>query len=119
MKKKLNPQSAFFNPRFALAFFLCLTGVFITLGGAGYSAARSRPQAAALPPSHSPASVAKGTTLAGPTPCMPPSFAPASNFGAGSAPFSVAAGDFDGDGNQDLAAVNAGSNNVSILLGGP
>ncbi len=41
MKKKLNPQTAFFNPRFALAVFLCLTGVFIALGGAGFSPARS------------------------------------------------------------------------------
>ena len=41
MKKKLNSQTAFFNPRFALAVFLYLTGGFIALGGAGFSPARS------------------------------------------------------------------------------
>ena len=32
-------------------------------------------------------------------------------------PFSVAVGDFNGDGKQDLAVANQGSDNVSILLG--
>ena len=32
-------------------------------------------------------------------------------------PDSVAVGDFNGDGKQDLAVANCGSNNVSILLG--
>ena len=32
-------------------------------------------------------------------------------------PVSVAVGDFNGDGKQDLAIANFGSNNVSILLG--
>ena len=32
-------------------------------------------------------------------------------------PVSVAVGDFNGDGKQDLAVANYGSNNVSILLG--
>ena len=36
----------------------------------------------------------------------------------GSRPFSVAIGDFNGDGIQDLAAANFSSNNVSIRLGG-
>ena len=35
MKKKLNSQTAFFNPRFALAVFLCLTGEFIARAGRG------------------------------------------------------------------------------------
>src|SRR2546426_9050642 len=43
MKKKLNPQSAYFNPRFTVAFILCLTGVFIALGGAGFNSVRSTP----------------------------------------------------------------------------
>jgi hypothetical protein len=38
------------------------------------------------------------------------------NFGAGSWPFSVAVGDFNGDGLQDLAVVNSDSNNVSVLI---
>src|SRR5205814_88440 len=42
MKKKLNPQSAFFNPRFAIAVILCLSGVFIAFGGATISV-RSKP----------------------------------------------------------------------------
>jgi hypothetical protein len=45
------------------------------------------------------------------------SFGAATNFMAGSLPNSVALGDFNGDGKQDLAASNANSNNVSILLG--
>lgn len=39
------------------------------------------------------------------------------NFGAGSGPFSVATGDFNGDGKLDLAVANFASNNVSVLLG--
>src|SRR5207244_7714188 len=34
-----------------------------------------------------------------------------------SGPTSVAVGDFNGDGRQDLAVANNGSNNVSVLLG--
>jgi hypothetical protein len=45
------------------------------------------------------------------------SFTAATNFAAGDGPFSVAAGDFNGDGKQDLAVANTFSNNVSILLG--
>ena len=44
------------------------------------------------------------------------SFGAATNFGAGSAPRSVAVGDFNGDGKQDLATANQNSNNVSVLL---
>ena len=39
------------------------------------------------------------------------------NYGAESAPTSVAVGDFNGDGKLDLAVANYGSSNVSILLG--
>jgi hypothetical protein len=39
------------------------------------------------------------------------------NFGAGTGPRSIAVGDFNGDGVQDLAVANEGSNNVSVLLG--
>jgi hypothetical protein len=44
-------------------------------------------------------------------------FAAAVNFGVGAFPYSVAVGDFNGDGKQDLAVANAGSANVSVLLG--
>ena len=46
-------------------------------------------------------------------------FGAATNFGlnGGSNPYSVAVGDFNGDGKQDLATANYNSNNVSILLG--
>src|SRR5262249_11018670 len=46
-------------------------------------------------------------------------FQAAVNFGAGVGPRSVAVGDFNGDGVQDLAVANSGfvSTNVSVLLG--
>ena len=44
-------------------------------------------------------------------------FQPAQNFDAGINPFSVAVGDFDGDGKLDLAVANFGFHNVSVLLG--
>src|SRR5262244_922158 len=40
-----------------------------------------------------------------------------SPFGAGTHPFSVAVGDFNGDGKLDLAVANSGDNNVTIRLG--
>lgn len=49
--------------------------------------------------------------------CVPVSFAAAADSTVGSNPVSVAVGDFNRDGNQDLAVVNQGTNNVSILLG--
>ena len=45
------------------------------------------------------------------------SFDPAVNFATGVAPNAVAVGDFDRDGDLDLAVANFGSNNVSVLLG--
>ena len=45
------------------------------------------------------------------------SFIARRDFAAGSVPNSVAVGDFNGDGVQDLAVANAGSNNISVLLG--
>jgi hypothetical protein len=47
----------------------------------------------------------------------PVSFNGTPAFLAGNSPRSVAASDFNGDGNQDLAVANYASNNVSILLG--
>jgi len=44
------------------------------------------------------------------------SFEAARNFRAGSGPNSVAVGDFNGDGLQDLAVANGGSKNVSVLI---
>ena len=43
--------------------------------------------------------------------------APGSPFMAGSAPGSVAVGDFNGDGKPDLAVAHNSSNNVTVLLG--
>ncbi|MEG5243203.1 DUF4347 domain-containing protein, partial [Microcoleus sp. A6-D4] len=48
---------------------------------------------------------------------FPASFATPSNFGVGTSPVSVTVGDFNGDGKTDIAAANANSNNVSVLLG--
>src|SRR5262249_42519210 len=46
-----------------------------------------------------------------------PSFLAAAAFDAGSTPRSVAVGDFNGDGVQDLAVANYSSASVSVLLG--
>jgi hypothetical protein len=43
--------------------------------------------------------------------------APRSPVSVGTNPWSVAVGDFNGDGKPDLAITNAGDNNVSVLLG--
>jgi hypothetical protein len=43
-------------------------------------------------------------------------FAPASNFAVGAFPRSVTTGDFNGDGQLDLAVANENSNSVSVLL---
>ncbi|MDX6443283.1 MAG: hypothetical protein QOH71_357 [Blastocatellia bacterium] len=56
-------------------------------------------------------------TVTTPAVCNPVVFGTAANFDVGSLPTSVAVGDFDGDGKQDLAITNRTSNNVSILLG--
>jgi len=67
------------------------------------------------------ASTTKTFTLIVTTPvtCNPVSFAAAANFGAVNAPLSVAVGDFNGDGKQDLALPNniEEGGTVSILLG--
>ena len=44
------------------------------------------------------------------------SFIARRDFGAGRAPYSVAVGDFNGDGKPDLAVVNGYSANVSVLI---
>jgi VCBS repeat-containing protein len=46
-------------------------------------------------------------------------FSAANNYSAGDGPASVASGDFNGDGDPDLAVANELSDNVSVLLGGP
>ncbi len=58
-------------------------------------------------------SVLLNTTPVGTT---TPSFAPQQTFTTGSAPSSLAVGDFTGDGKPDLAVANGLSNTVSVLL---
>ena len=47
----------------------------------------------------------------------PVSFGPAANVATGDGPASVAVGDFNGDGNPDLAVANQLANTVSVLVG--
>ncbi len=64
------------------------------------------------------ASVSKTFSLTvTPQACSPATFSPAVNSGVGTSPRSTAIGDFNGDGKQDLAVANQGSNNVSVKLG--
>jgi len=56
-------------------------------------------------------------TVSAPAECDPVSFATAVNYGVGIGPRMAAVGDFNGDGNQDLATANDNANNVSVLLG--
>src|SRR5262245_61929745 len=60
---------------------------------------------------------APGSQPAPSLPCGSTSFASAVTYGAGTSPFSIAVGDFNADGIQDLATANFGSANISILLG--
>ena len=55
-------------------------------------------------------------TVTTPATCTPIRFA-ATNFAVGSNPLTVLVGDFNGDGKQDLAAVNNSASSVSVLLG--
>jgi len=55
--------------------------------------------------------------IAGWVHAQPVSFVTAKRFSTGLNPASVAVGDFNQDGNRDLAVANSGSNNVSVLLG--
>ena len=54
--------------------------------------------------------------LAGSAQAQNVSFIARRAFGAGSFPQSVAVGDFNSDGVQDLAVANRGSANVSVLI---
>ena len=47
----------------------------------------------------------------------PALFAAHADYATGAIPYSVAVGDFNGDGKQDLATANPGGNSVSVLLG--
>ncbi len=56
-------------------------------------------------------------TVATPTPCSPAAFTEADNYAVGTSPYSVAVGDFNRDGVQDLATANFLTDNISVLLG--
>jgi hypothetical protein len=58
-------------------------------------------------------SVLLNTTVSG---SATASFAPRQDFPTGAGPVSAAVGDFNGDGEPDLAVVNQSSNSVSVLL---
>jgi hypothetical protein len=57
------------------------------------------------------------TTPVVPGSCTVPSFGPPTNYVVGDGPERVAVGDFNEDGNPDLALVNKDSSNLSVLLG--
>ncbi|HYP39628.1 MAG TPA: FG-GAP-like repeat-containing protein, partial [Chloroflexia bacterium] len=57
-------------------------------------------------------------TPGGPGACTVPSFDPRTNHAVGDAPERVAVGDFNHDGNPDIAVVNKDSSSLSVLLGG-
>lgn len=48
--------------------------------------------------------------------CTTPSFGAATNYSTSTGSISVAVGDFNGDGKQDLAVSNSNANSVSVLL---
>ena len=56
-------------------------------------------------------------TVTTPAACNPVNFSAPAPFGAGGFPLSVAIGDFNRDGIQDLAVANRDSGNVSVLSG--
>ncbi len=88
--------------------------LFVALAATPAATAAARSATSAAP------AVATNTPTPTSTPCggsASLNFAPPANYGAGSGPQSVAVGDFNGDGNPDLAVANFGDNNVSILLG--
>ncbi len=56
-------------------------------------------------------------TPGGPAYCTQPSFGSPAGYAVGDGPERVAVGDFNRDGNPDLAVANRTSNNISVLLG--
>src|SRR4051812_38553724 len=64
------------------------------------------------------APIAPPASLAAPlVACSPFGFARSTRFGVGNNPAAVAVGDFNHDGNLDLAVANYLDDNVSVLLG--
>src|SRR5215217_422873 len=60
------------------------------------------------------AQVSAASTEAPSVACSTLSFAPPTNLPVGANPWAVAVGDFNRDGNPDVAAVNNGSNSVTV-----
>jgi hypothetical protein len=58
-----------------------------------------------------------GFAVKPPVPMGPGEFQTGKQFAVGASPSAIAFGDVNGDGKQDLAVANLGSNSVSILLG--
>ena len=56
-------------------------------------------------------------TVTTPVTCTPVHFAAAVDYPTSTAPYSVAVGDFNRDGNQDLAVANINAQSLSIFLG--
>ncbi len=61
--------------------------------------------------------VSLGFAATPPVPMGPGEFQTGKQFAVGITPSAITAGDVNGDGKQDLAIANLGSNSVSVLLG--
>jgi hypothetical protein len=85
----------------------------LLLGGRVTAAVSVGDRTGAAPTQGGPAAPFAGPTSS----CSTASFGPATDFAVGGSPQAVAVGDFNRDGNPDLAVANSSVNTVSVRLG--
>src|SRR5438477_1775157 len=88
--------------------------VLAMLADRTHAVARPRRAAALAVATLAAAGLAAVTDVASPSPLFSAAYL---SFNTGRSPFSVAAGDLNGDGHADLVVVNQSSTSVSVLLG--